>query len=356
MIKLDNKDFKKIAHLVKSQNELSVFSVIIGVNPGEIYVNNIDNPTVALIQTSECNLITGSPDDEKFNSEVSSELDFWDQITPDSNDWIDKIPTIHPNSFIRRYKRRQYVLSSNNFIECNSILRGGYVLEKVDLSLLRKNLFENSVKVLEWVEEWGDDKRFEKYGTGYLIRNDKAIVSWSLSDCSFEKKIAIGIHTDNRYRKNGFGKIVTSATIKECISKGYREIQWLCVDSNKGSRSIAEKLGFRCNNIYDCFSSYPPIENVKDLSENQWHEWGEYLEEASKTQKCLLMECLKAYAKSNDVKKTIDIMMIMNKEKIAINYLKFNNYIMSFQLEGVGSNFTKEAWTSFINGNIHCID
>ncbi len=45
MIKLFSKEFKKIAHLVKSEDELSVFSVIYGEKPGEIYVNNIDNPT-----------------------------------------------------------------------------------------------------------------------------------------------------------------------------------------------------------------------------------------------------------------------------------------------------------------------
>lgn len=137
MIKLVSKEFKKIAHLVKSEDELSVFSVIYGEKPGEIYVNNISNPTAALIKTSECNLIAGSINDEVFNSEVSSELDFWDQLTPDSSDWIDKIPTIHKNHFVRKYKRRHYVLSINEFVECNSALREGYVLEKVDIALLR---------------------------------------------------------------------------------------------------------------------------------------------------------------------------------------------------------------------------
>jgi RimJ/RimL family protein N-acetyltransferase len=253
MIKLDNKEFKKIAYLVKLEDELSVFSVINGEKPGEVYVNNIDNPTATLIKTSECNLVAGSPNDEVFNSEVSSELDFWDQLTPDSNEWIDKIPTIHKNNFIRKYKRRHYVLSSDDFVECHATLKEGYILEKVDISLLRQNQFENSERVLKWAEDWGDDEKFEKYGTGYLIRNDKTIVSWSLSDCSFEKTIVIGIHTDERYRKNGFGRIVVSAAIKDCFVKGYEKIEWLCVDSNKGSRAIAEKLGFTFRNYYYSF-------------------------------------------------------------------------------------------------------
>lgn len=61
MFKLERKDYKKVINLVKSQDELSVFSVINGENPGTIYVNNIINPTAALIKTSECNLIAGNP-------------------------------------------------------------------------------------------------------------------------------------------------------------------------------------------------------------------------------------------------------------------------------------------------------
>jgi len=90
-----------------------------------------------------------------------------------------------------------------------------------------------------------------------------------LSDCSFENKIAIGIHTDERYRKKGFGEIVVFSTIKDCFAKGYETIDWFCVDSNKGSSRIAEKFGFKYSNDYYSFSSYPPIENLKDLSESE---------------------------------------------------------------------------------------
>lgn len=45
MFKLNNDDLNKVIHLVKYKNEISVFSVIKGSMPDEIYVNNIDNPT-----------------------------------------------------------------------------------------------------------------------------------------------------------------------------------------------------------------------------------------------------------------------------------------------------------------------
>lgn len=354
MFKLEGKEFSKIGHLIKSQNELSVFSVINGVMPGEIYVNNMDNPTVALLKTSECNLVAGSTNDEVFNSEVSSKLDFLDQLTPDTNEWIDVIPSIHKNSFIRKYKRRHYILSVEEFKEYSTTLMDGFIIEKVDIGLLRESAYENSEKVLEWAENWGDDEIFKKFGTGYFIHNDKVIVSWSLSDCSYDNKIAIGIHTDERYRHKGFGQAVVSATIKDCFAKGYKTIEWLCVDSNKGSSRVAEKLGFKYSNEYYSFSSYPPIENLKDLSEAEWYEWGEYLENASKTEESLIWECLYCYIKANDVEKTINIMSAMKQKKIIEDYSRFKNDIDYFQHYGLCSNFKDQAWSDFLNRNICC--
>jgi RimJ/RimL family protein N-acetyltransferase len=352
MIKLDNKDFKKIIHLVKSQDELSVFSVINGDNPGEIYVNSLDNPTAALIQTSECNLIAGSTSDDVFNSEVSSELDFCDPLTPDSSKWMDKIPSIHKNQFIRKYTRRHYVLFADKFVENNLTLREGYVVEKIDINALKEGTYENSEKLLKWIENWGDNKSFEKNGVGWFVRNDKVIVSWSISDCSFQKEIAIGIHTDESFRNSGFGKIAAAATIKDCFHKGYEKIHWLCVDSNKGSIAIAEKLGFICSSHYYSFSSYPPIENLKDLSEAGWQEWAEYLEEASKTEKTLIWESLYCYIKANNVEKTIDIMKVMKNNQITIDFLRFKNYIDKLKNYGVCTNFDNKFWIDFINENI----
>jgi RimJ/RimL family protein N-acetyltransferase len=354
MFKVKNDYFYRIVPLVKSQNELSVLSVIKGFMPGEIYANNLDHPTAALIKTSECNLIAGSTYDHVFNSEVSTEIDFWDQLTPDSDDWIDIIPTIHKNPFVRRYKRRHYTLSSNNFQEYKMPLKDGFILEKVDIDLLKKNRYENSEKLLEWISNWGNDASFQEYGAGYFIHNDKVIVSWSLSDCYFDKKMAIGIHTDERYRKNGFGKAVVSATVKECFLKGCENIDWLCVDTNKGSIATAENLGFKYNNHYYSFTSFPPIENVKDLSETEWYEWGEYLQNASQTEDCLICESLYCYIKSNDIEKTIHIMTSMKQKKITLDYLSIKHYIIYLQGLDLCSNFRSQAWLDFINKHIPC--
>ncbi len=349
MFKLEIEDYKKITNIVKSNNELSVFSVISGIIPGEIFVNNTDNPTATLIQTSECNLIAGKADDEAFNSEVSSKLDFWDPLTPDSEEWIDKIPYIHKNKFIRKYKRRHYTLSANQFIQNKSSLMNEFTLERVDLKALKEKSLENADRLLVWISNWGKEENYNKYGAGHFIHNNKTIVSWSLSDCSHGSKIAIGVHTEERYRNKGFGKIVVSENIKSCFDKGYETVEWLCVDSNKGSIAIAEKLGFKQQNDYLAFSSYPPIENVTDLTETQWHEWAEYLENSCKNEDRLIWECLFSYIKSNDVVKTIDVLGLMQQKQIAVDYSRIESFVNMLKLSRMCSNFSEKPWVDFLN-------
>ncbi len=347
MFKLHSREYSKIIPFIKSQNELSVFAVIHNIMPGEVYVNSLEKPTAVLIQTSECNLVAGDITDAEFNSRIVEELDFWDQLTPDTPEWSDIIPSIHKNPYIRKYKRCRYILTRDIFKECTVVLKEGFVLEKVDVNVMKKSGYENAEKLLKWVEEWGSIQNFEKYGTGYYIHKDNVIVSWSVSDCSFEKVIAIGINTDERYRKNGLAKMVVSATIKDCFAKGYEKIEWLCVATNKGSRVLAETLGFQFKNEYYSYTSYPPVENLYDLTEAEWCEWGMYLEEASKSQNELWVECLTCYLKSNNIKKTIAFLTAMEQKGAQIDYNRTKEFIYYLQANGLGANFNSQEWSNF---------
>jgi RimJ/RimL family protein N-acetyltransferase len=301
-----------------------------------------------VIRTCECNLIAGSIEDASFNAKVSEIIDFWDQLTPDSEEWNAIIPSIHKNPHIRKYKRRHYVLVEADFEESHRTLKDGFFLEKLDVDLLKQSSYENADKLLEWISDWEDDSRFQKLGAGYYIHNKSVIVSWSISECCFGEEITIGIHTDERYRKNGFGQIVVAAVAKECFAKGYKRVNWLCVDTNKGSIALAESLGFRYNNCYDSFSSYPPIENVMDLSETEWLEWSEYLENASQTTDFLIWDTLHCYIKANDVNSTIRIMNSLEQKEISVDYARFLGFITYLQGYGLCSNFRSQAWMDFI--------
>ncbi|WBW96679.1 GNAT family N-acetyltransferase [Oceanirhabdus sp. W0125-5] len=314
MYKLNEKNFDRVKELVKDYSiELSIFSVIEGNMPGEIYVDNEDMPSSVLIKTPECTLLAGNADNSDFNEGIKNILDFWDQVTFASEKWEEKIEEFHKNKFIRKYKRRHYILNKFKYSDYRNRLEEGFYLEKVDPYEISKSNLENSEDVIEWVNNWGSFDNFIENGAGFIVRNDKTIVSWSLTDCLYNKKVEIGINTDEDYRKRGFGAIAAAATADYCLSNGIEEIGWHCVDTNIGSICIAEKLGFQRAQDYYSFTPYPPIENESDLDEEQWTEWALYYEDAIKTEPELMMVCAFCWARANNVDETIKIINI-NKE------------------------------------------
>lgn len=347
MVILRTEDYKKTSHLITSKNELSVFSVLNGNMPGKVFANSTDNPTSVFVKTSEANLIAGSTHDEEFNNAISGEIDLWDQVTPDSHEWGDKIPMVHENEYIKEYTRRRYLLSGSQFIKCERPLPKGFVIENVDLSELKKKDYINSDKIFKWANGWGDEENFAMSGCGYYIRKDNKIVSWSMTDCAYNDSIAIGIHTDSEFRKQGFGIAVASQVAHSCFDKGYKTIEWLCVGTNRGSQAIAEKLGFRLENEYCSFSSYPPIENPTDLSEEKWYEWGEYLETASQSELRLYQECLLCFIKANSVEKAISILNQM-KEKDIDCEIPLKDCISYYQKIGMSLNFSSQTWSNYV--------
>lgn len=348
MFKLESSEFYKVQKLIETKDELTIPAVINGNNPGEIFVNDRENPTAVLIKTAECNLLAGNASDEKFNSEISSELGFWDQVNADNIQWERIITKVHKNPYVRKYKRRRYVLNKENFNEVKVQLEEGVRVEPIDLDLIKRDELDNSEDVLEWIEGWGEEENFIKCGAGCIVRDEENIMSWSISDCAFKDKIAIGIHTDGEYRKRGFALIAASHTIKECFGKGYNKIEWSCVATNKGSIAIAEKLGFKCESVYEVFTSYPPIENIRDLSEAEWCEWGEYLDKASSVDREMKIDALHCYIKGNNLNRTISSIKDINKEDIKIDYEELNGWIKALQKRGLCGQFDDSRWRELI--------
>jgi len=334
---------------VKGQNELSVFSVLNGEMPGEVVVNSEEHIDAVLIKTSETKLIAGSTAHKDFNKDISEMLDFWDSVTPDTEQWRDMIPSIHPNRFIREYIRHKYTLTSGDFVKAESSLPEGYVLEAVNLEELKHRNYSNASRIHDWAEAWGSEERFQESGCGFYIRKDDYIVCWSLSDCCAGDKIAIGIHTDSKYRNMGFAKKTVSAVVQHCFEQGYNQIEWLCASVNSGSKALAESLGFKLMNKYSSYSSFPPIENLNDLDESGWYEWGTYLEKAAEEEPILSLECLYCFIKANAVEKTMTLIEKWSKSGIDCKPQQLTNDIAFFQTEGLCSAFNPRIWKKFVD-------
>jgi len=363
MFRLKQENYHKAAGLVRSRNELSVFSVIGGIMPGIIYANDEDDPTAVLVITSECNYLAGTTSDKEFNSSIKhiDELGFWDPLTPDTDEWAEIIPQVHGNRFVREYTRRNYTLNKDDYRIRQVTVPEGFVLEKATPCDLRGKQYVNSDRLLDIISNWGTDENYMKYGGIWYLRRGDIIASWSMVDCFYDNRVEIGVHTDAAYRKMGLGRAVVAANINDCYERGVRSIGWHCTDINKGSIAIAEKMGFTLLNKYVSFTSYPPVENFHDLSEAEWNEWGEYFENVSGYEPELLMEQLYAYVKANNVGKTIKTVQAMMEAGKDVRYqhlsakdglLRLLDSIQYFRSIGMCSGFAGIEWAEFVENTI----
>ena len=347
MHKINKNQYGTVLHLIQRDNDISPFSVLNGENHGEVYVNCIENPSSVLIKTIEVCYLAGDTADEKFNVEISNIIDFWEHTTPDSEDWRDMIPKVHANKFIREYTRRKYCLTKDNFKQSHVVLPEGYYLEQLNIKKLKDKKYTNSNKLIEWAQGWGSEEEFPDAGYGFYVRNNDTIVSWSLSDCKYKKSIEIGVVSDPMFRRQGFSEFATSNLINFCFNLGYENIHWRCVDTNKGSIAIAEKLGFHLHTKYKSFTSYAPIENLTDLANSGWYEWASYLDKASQQEPKLFWECLRCYIKADAVDEAIRILNQMLKTGMPI-YLDALKANIQYPLDnGFITSFKNQKWQDY---------
>lgn len=264
-------DYHKVAKLVvKSHHELCIEAVIRETSIGEIYADNPVRPLSALFITPECNLVAGYADNQEFNEGVKQRLDFWeDPIMCDTEDWERRISDIHKNVAVKKYTRRYYQLSKpilTNFME---LLGSGCAVEYVSVGSSDYLQYENAEHITNWFN-FKEIDDFAGFCLGAYVRTDSKIVSWCLVDCIVDDTMEIGVTTDPEFRRQGLATIVVAATVERSMANGIRQIGWHCVDSNIGSYTVSERVGF----VHVKDPPHPPIENITDLGNEQWAEWG----------------------------------------------------------------------------------
>ncbi|MGL5435333.1 MAG: GNAT family N-acetyltransferase [Lachnospiraceae bacterium] len=189
-------------------------------------------------------------------------------------------------------------------------------------------------------------------GVGCYIKKHDTITNWCISDVHYHDIIEIGVKSTELYRRKGLSIAAVAATINECFQKGYSIVQWQCVDFNKGSRAIAEKLGFQLETIYTDFSSYPPCENQLDLSPADWTDWAEYFAACTVTEPRLLGEQLLAYLKANDdtkAKRTLTEIHFKFNQGVRFEWIKrLPKMIEYYHKLGMCSEISKSEWETLL--------
>ncbi|MCM1990604.1 GNAT family N-acetyltransferase [Oceanirhabdus seepicola] len=258
MYKVDS-NFEKFKKVFSSNINKFVFeSIIEGNTPGEIYLNNLENPELYVIfdkgnfvlyvggetathkEYDKCinyikeNILTESLKKDFYNYvKISYTSDIWKNVMLD----------IFNNLTVHQRKRVLYKYNlhnnDNKFLENHSS-----EIKPINQELLNDSNLENLKILKEEIKGmWGTVDGFIKNGFGYCAFNGKRLISCCTAELVSKNHCGIGIETIEDDQKKGVGTALAANIVKDCAQRNLIP-HWDSWIDNLASVKIAEKVGF----------------------------------------------------------------------------------------------------------------
>lgn len=262
IVELDKAEFSKCRKLFNQQGHLEAKAVVENINPGRIFVDDISNPTSGLIWLGNNDgfIFFGSEQNERFNNELNH---FFDNIIiPEARkiqlNWFigfgnhDKWNEIIEKTFKHRelgsWNQRVYILPKDDYKGNHEpVMEQGYKVLKIDPTLFENK--NNSIKNIEFLrakilEFWSSPESFFSNGIGYCIVYKNEIVSTCFSGFVAGNIHCIDIETLETHQGKKLAQKVAHRVVKDCLENNIVPY-WDCMEMNKPSAAVAEKIGFK---------------------------------------------------------------------------------------------------------------
>lgn len=259
MIELNKGEYKIVETIMNdNMDHIEVRSVLSGMNPGWVFVDDKNNLKTALVWSQGIKgfYFIGDYTNKGFIEEVDTFIQKniksrieekglkYFEFSGDSENWESVFKSIFRNRDLQWAAQLIYKLNDHKWeLYKERTLPKDYSLRKID-----KELFNDyNIKNIEYLESeiqlwWDSVEKYLSCNLGYCIVKEDEIVSFCMCDYVNENLRPLGIMTKEEHRRKGLCEVETSAYIKECMDRGLRPY-WDCMGSNIPSQSLAEKLG-----------------------------------------------------------------------------------------------------------------
>ena len=218
---------------------------------GTAYVDDLENPTVAQIIVGVFVFYAGNPDTEAAEEMLKNLPDF-NLIIVDSDDWKNRIESVHSSGFEKflryRFEKDPDHLDRALMQNLLSSIPEGYEIKKVDREIANSASFNELSE--DFVSQFDSVDDFLDRGKGFAVLYDGKVVSAATSFSIYDDGLEIEIGTDPQYQRKGLAAITASALILDCLDNGLYP-SWDA--ANAESAKLAEKLGYIFKEAYDTY-------------------------------------------------------------------------------------------------------
>lgn len=258
---INKNDFYKCSNLLSEQGQLEVKAVVEGINPGRIFVDNIDSPNSGLVWLGNNDgfIFIGNEKNEVFNSQINSFIDTvikpeakkvgltWFEAIGNHPKWNKIIEQMFEHRNVGSWNQRVYTLHKDNYIAKNEpALEQDYAVIKISKAFYENN--DKAINNIEFLhakilEYWPSPDQFFHKGTGYCTVHNNHIVSLCFSGFVVGNVHCVDIETLESYRGKKTAQKVAHSFVKDCLENDMIPY-WDCMEGNKPSIAIAENIGF----------------------------------------------------------------------------------------------------------------
>lgn len=258
---------------------VAIPAVLGGVIVGEVWVDDDENPQVAIAVNGDAYYVAGNPAATGQTPEsVRALIPDWAYLFVEEP-WVPYLSRAWTNPFAVPHPRVRMGYVPGSMLSGPYPALAGFDLVPIDRALFDRN--PGSLELLEdHAEGWTSRDAFLDRAIGFCVLRDGQIVSHCVTDSVIGSRCEIGVGTDLAFQRLGLGRAAAAATIAECIRRGVPEIEWHSHAANKGSLAIGKSIGLVELDRHVAQSCSLPAENAGDLAADQCLQLAHHFERA----------------------------------------------------------------------------
>lgn len=251
VIELSISETNEIEHLFEEHRWLkTVIQYAFREEKGKVYVTDINNPEVAILQIGFV-FLGGNPESSQVISLIDA-LPAGPQLIVPTLNWANKLTEVLSDKVKRipRFGFSHSKLDLEHLRVLKNTLPQEFTLEQINLETARTTP-RALVPAIPFF--FGSPESFIERGFGYCVKHDGAVVSTAMTAMPFEREFEIEVDTMDtpEYRRKGLATVVSAALVEHALIEGLIPI-WDA--ANTASKGLALKLGYTDLTPYDAFT------------------------------------------------------------------------------------------------------
>lgn len=261
ILELDKTAFNKCRRLINEQGQLEAIAVVDNINPGRIFVDDVNDPTSGVIWLGNNDgfIFFGNEQNEEFNNELNHFINNviipeakkvqlkWFEGIGNHERWNKVIEKAFEHRKLGKWNQRVYSIKQGDYKDSYEPDIGQeYKVVKICDSFFDGN---SSIKNIGFLQSkisefWSSSEGFLRNGIGYCVLNDNEIVSVCFSGFVAGNIHCIDIETLKGHQGKKLAQKIAYSFVKDCL-KNNMVPYWDCMEMNQPSVAVAEKIGLR---------------------------------------------------------------------------------------------------------------